>query len=175
MSVKEKIAGQVARGIVLPQRAMPPIIALHENAAAHVERSPFVPGAQVLESLENDAREAFLRDAYAALREHVAPALGELASYLAGPYSQAASSGFGQSAYPGGEQYYRYLVRAHTTLDLEPQEIHARGIQAVTELSEAMAQMRSHLRSPAPHKISTRCFGTTRVSFPALRTKSENG
>ena len=134
-SAKDKLVEQVRRGIVLPQRVLPQIVAIYRNAA-NVEISPFLP---------RNPSEDFLPAVHEALRTHVVPAVLELADYLAGAYSDAASSGWGQSAYPDGEAYYRYLVRENTTLDLGPETIHERGLAVVAELREAMARVRARL------------------------------
>lgn len=132
---RAKLVDQVRRGIVLPQRTLAPIVAIHRNAA-QVEASPFLP---------RNPSEDFLPEVHAALRAHVAPALLELCEYLGGAYAEAASSGWGQSAYPGGEAYYRYLVRDNTTLDIAPETIHERGLAVVRDLREAMAEVRERL------------------------------
>lgn len=134
-AAKDKLVEQVRRGIVLPQRVLAPIVATYRNAA-QVETSPFLPRNPSVD---------FLPAAHEALRAHVIPPLLELIDYLAGPYSDAASSGWGQAAYPDGEAYYRDLVRENTTLDLAPERIHERGLAVVAELREAMAGVRARL------------------------------
>ncbi len=134
-ATRVKLVEQVRRGIVLPRRALPQVVNTH-RAAANVETSPFLPSS-------SDAE--FLRQAHETLRAHVLPALDELIAYLKGPYADAASDGWGQSALPGGEAYYRAIVRENTTLDLEPEEIHARGTAVVAELREKMAAIRTQL------------------------------
>ncbi|HVA29171.1 MAG TPA: DUF885 family protein, partial [Candidatus Baltobacteraceae bacterium] len=104
-SVLAKVVGQVERGIVLPKRAMPPIVALH-RAAVDAERSPFLPAAEKLAVLDESLRTRFLDEVRNAIRERVSPALHELAEYLAGPYLSAAPESIGQSSYPGGAEYY---------------------------------------------------------------------
>ncbi|HUA09056.1 MAG TPA: DUF885 domain-containing protein [Candidatus Acidoferrales bacterium] len=143
-SLQDKLAGQVQRGITLPQRALAPIIAVH-RAAANVESNPLLPGSEKLAALDETTRTAFIAAAHDTLRRDVVPAIGELAEYLAGPYTDAAASGWGQSALPGGDAYYRYLVRSNTTLGFSPEEIHERGLAAVGELREAMASVRARL------------------------------
>ncbi|HTU83216.1 MAG TPA: DUF885 domain-containing protein [Candidatus Acidoferrales bacterium] len=143
-AAREKLEGQVARGIVLPRRVLGPIVATH-RAAANVENSPFLAAAKRPEAASESVRERFLADACDALRAHVVPAVERLVEYLEGAYAAAASSQWGQSALPGGNAYYRYAVRANTTLELSPEDIHATGLQTVAELREAMAALRSRV------------------------------
>lgn len=143
-AAREKLVAQVARTIVLPRRVLGPIVAMH-RAAMNVENSPFLPGAQRCAVLDEPSRRRFLEQAHAALRAHVVPALEELVDYLEGAYTDAASGAWGQSALPDGEEYYLYSVRANTTLELSPQEIHKRGMDAVAALRDAMAEIRAGL------------------------------
>ncbi|HTU70487.1 MAG TPA: DUF885 domain-containing protein [Candidatus Baltobacteraceae bacterium] len=150
-AVRAKVAGQVERGIVLPRRAIPPIVALH-RAAVDAVRSPFLPPPEKLAVLDETLRARFLNDAQNAIRTEVSPALQELADDLAGAYLAAASDTIGQSSYPGGAGYYDYLVRANTTLDLDAKTIHERGLSTVDALRNSMAEQRERLgfRGSAP-------------------------
>ncbi len=133
-AAKTKLEGQVQRGIVLPRRVLMPVIATH-RAAMSIEKSPFFP------------KKGGVPDGTdAVLREHVIPAIAELVEYLEGPYTAAASQGWGQSALPGGAEYYRYCVRDNTTTALTPEQIHERGLHVVAELREMMAAVRAQLR-----------------------------
>jgi uncharacterized protein (DUF885 family) len=131
-ATKVKLEGQVMRGIVLPRSVLGPIIAAH-RAAMNVAASPFA------------VKGALPEGAHEALREHAVPAIAELVAYLEGPYTQAASEDWGQSALPGGEEHYRYCVADQTTLDLTPEQIHERGLRVVAELRDAMASVRGKL------------------------------
>jgi len=144
LAAKDKLAGQAARGLTITARALPPIIALHRAAAAS-DGTPFLPGTEKLAALDERACERLLRDARAVFQHDVSPALHELAEYIAGPYAHSACAAFGQSAYPGGTDYYAHAVRANTTLAIEPSAVHARGLAVMDELREAMSELRSRL------------------------------
>ena len=49
---------------------------------------------------------------------------------------------------PGGDEAYRQLVRAHTTLDLEPEAIHATGLEEVARIDAEFAELGAR---PARH------------------------
>ncbi|HZY99806.1 MAG TPA: DUF885 domain-containing protein [Candidatus Baltobacteraceae bacterium] len=132
-AAKAKLEGQVKRGIVLPRRVLPAIVATH-RAAMSIEKSPFLPKRS---SVPDGTAEV--------LREHVVPAIAELVEYLEGPYSAVASEGWGQSALPDGAPHYRYCVRDNTTTELTPEQIHERGLRVVAELREAMASVRARI------------------------------
>lgn len=141
-AAREKLSGQARRGIVLPKRAMPQIVAMHRSAAT-IENSPFLPGAQHLAALDPAARERFMRQAYETIEQSVTPAMTRLAAFLEDEYQPAATDAAGQSAYPGGADYYAHRVRMATTLDEPAAQIHAQGLAIVSQLRESMEQLRA--------------------------------
>ncbi|MGH2408453.1 MAG: DUF885 domain-containing protein [Candidatus Limnocylindrales bacterium] len=81
--------------------------------------------------------EAFRVDLLTAVREGLAPAFGRYRQLLAEEILPAARPGerAGIMHLPGGVEAYRRLVRAHTTLELSPQEIHAIGLAEVARIN----------------------------------------
>lgn len=140
-AAREKLSGQLRRGIVLPKRAMPQILALHRDAAG-IHNSPFLPGGQQLLALDAGTRECFLRQAYETIELHVSPAMRQLTAFLENEYQPMATDAAGQCAYPGGEEYYAHRVRTGTTLGAHAEEIHAQGLAIVAQLRESMEQLR---------------------------------
>jgi uncharacterized protein (DUF885 family) len=91
------------------------------------------------------ARLAPLRaEAMAVIREKIRPAQREFADFVEKEYLPASRPALGARSLPGGEAYYRWLVRDHTTTDLTPDQIHAIGLSEVArihgEMQTAMAQ-----------------------------------
>lgn len=80
--------------------------------------------------------EDFRGDLLTAVREGLSPALGRYRDLLADVILPAARSNDapGISHLPGGEEAYRLLIRAHTTLDRSAQEIHAIGLDEVERI-----------------------------------------
>ena len=75
--------------------------------------------------------------------EEVRPAVARFRTFLAQemvPRSRPDDrAGIGQL--PGGEELYRSLVRAHTTTNLEPDEIHAIGLREVERIDAETAEL----------------------------------
>ena len=65
-----------------------------------------------------------------------------LAAYVDGPYRDRAPADVGVGRYPGGDRFYRFLVRQHTGLDLTPQQIHEIGLAEVSRLERALDDVR---------------------------------
>ena len=81
----------------------------------------------------------------ASSRTRSTPALERLAAFLDGEYRDAAAPEVGLSRQPGGEAAYRYLVRAHTTMDITPEEIHEVGLRNVAEIEEQMLAVQARI------------------------------
>ena len=51
----------------------------------------------------------------------------------------------GLSQYPGGRQYYQYLLGRTTTLDVPPKDLYTYGVREVERISGALAALRGKL------------------------------
>jgi uncharacterized protein (DUF885 family) len=99
------------------------------DALADIDRTPLLARFAGTEA-EADAREAF--------DEAASPALQRLARYLRERYLPACRETTSWSALPDGSNWYRHLVRSHTTTDLDPEEIHQLGHQEVKAIRAEM-------------------------------------
>jgi uncharacterized protein (DUF885 family) len=106
-----------------------PVDAQAEGAVAGPDAAETPVGrfqARVLEILEseiNPARESFLR-------------------FLETDYFRAAPAQVGVWQYPEGREFYRYLTRLHTTMEVEPDEVFQFGLELIDELHAKMAEVR---------------------------------
>ena len=73
------------------------------------------------------------------------PPLRTLADWLDGEYRGAAPDAVGLGQYPGGPEAYAWLVRWHTTLDVDPQAVHGIGQARVTAIESEMASLRERI------------------------------
>lgn len=141
----ELVAGQLERGIVLAKANLPTALALIGANMTPADRGPFAVSDERLKDVDAEVAEAFRADIAAAIETSVNPALERLRALVAGPVAEAAPDTVGVSHPPGGEDYYRFLTRFHTTLDLDPAAVHEIGLEMVTELEAAMAEVRDSL------------------------------
>jgi uncharacterized protein (DUF885 family) len=72
-------------------------------------------------------------------------ALDSLVAVFDAAYVAAAPKGIGLWQYPGGREAYRSLVRAYTTTERTPEEIHAIGLREVARIEQEMAAIRAEL------------------------------
>ena len=88
-----------------------------------------------------DRRAAFERRYQAALEETLLPAMRRFVAYLRDDYLAKARTTSGIGALPGGDRAYRALIRANTTLDLAPEDVHALGLSEVARVRAKLLEV----------------------------------
>jgi uncharacterized protein (DUF885 family) len=83
-------------------------------------------------------REALRAEGRRAIAESVVPAYREFLDFMTGEYMPGARESLAATELPDGERYYRQQIRAFTTLDLEPDEIHEIGLREVARIRGEM-------------------------------------
>jgi uncharacterized protein (DUF885 family) len=136
--IESKLRGQAARGIVLPQPQVEAVVPFLRSFATAPDASLFAVSAARLDAVPAEARDGFAAAVREAIVSSVAPAFERLASYVDGPYRARAPRDVGLGRYPGGDRFYRFLVRQHTGLDLTPQQIHDIGLTEVARLEQEL-------------------------------------
>lgn len=81
--------------------------------------------------------------------------------------ADVADDAVGLAHSPGGEEAYRALVRQHTTLDVQPEELHRLGLEQCAELKERMAEIRARLGGPADEDEARGWLSAQRHLHPA--------
>jgi len=67
------------------------------------------------------------------------PAYSRVLDFLETEYLPLARNSVGLSALPGGEDWYRWEIARHTTLPLDPREVHETGLAEVARIRTEMA------------------------------------
>jgi uncharacterized protein (DUF885 family) len=141
-SYEARLRSQMARGIVAPAEELRLVLPYLRGFAAPAASSQFRPNADRLSALDADARATAVQRIDAAIAEVVNPSIERLAAFVDGPYRAKAPASVGLAQYPGGREYYQYLIKAHTSLTLTPEEIHAIGLSEVARLEEELDRVR---------------------------------
>jgi len=144
-SMGELLKGQHQRGIVLPNVETDASMSVFEGYAKAGPSGTLVPAESRLQSLTTAQRSELRATAQKIVSEEVVPAFESVAAYLKGPYRTGAPDGVGLWQYPGGEEYYRYLAVASTTLTVTPEELHEKGLEAVAGLNKELDGIRSEV------------------------------
>ncbi|MDE0245628.1 MAG: DUF885 family protein [Gammaproteobacteria bacterium] len=125
------VAPVVVLDAVLPTVTLP--------AARPVEESAFFqPFRRMAEGLEEADRTRLESEAREVIGLQALPALGRLAAFLDDEYRLYARDTVGALELPQGNDYYRQRIRAMTTLDLSPDEIHEIGLAEVARIRAEM-------------------------------------
>jgi len=144
----------MASGVVEPRLTVIDMIAeIDAILARPPERSLFMAPLRHLPRATAPAtRRRFERAFLAAANNDVYPAYRKLRAFLANEYLPAAREAVGLSAIPGGTGLYRLLVRAQTTLDLDPEAVHQTGLGEVARIQHDMEGVEHELGFAMPLK-----------------------
>jgi uncharacterized protein (DUF885 family) len=142
---KELTEGQAKRGIVLPKPGIADTQAFLSSFIKEPEKSPFYAAPERLAAIDPALVAPFREKVRAAIETEINPALKALVDYVAGDYAKKAPEKVGLSQYPGGQEFYRFLIHAYTTLDISPEKIHQLGLQSVQHDEEQMAILRKKM------------------------------
>ena len=140
----EKLKGQDDRGIQLPKPELPLVLDLLDQYKSGMNAT-FIPIKDRLSLYDDDTQNNFLLSISEKIFTDILPSLQELIDFLSGDYQMRMPDNVGAYQYPGGEDYYNYMIEYHTNSGLTAKEIHAIGLKRVEELYKEMAQIRGQL------------------------------
>ncbi|HEV7180632.1 MAG TPA: DUF885 domain-containing protein, partial [Candidatus Baltobacteraceae bacterium] len=141
-SLRSFLEGQHARRIILPVSEIDATQALFEGYAASGALSPLLLSGARLGRLSPPERSALTSSVATIISSELRPAFLSVASYLKGAYRANAPSGVGLSQYPGGAQYYAFLIRYYTTLSVSAADLHASGLRQVDTVNRKLDAVR---------------------------------
>ena len=134
----------LARGFTPPAVVMSgrdtPVATVAEakGAEATVYYEPF---ARIPASVAE--RAALQAEARQVIADTVIPAHRRLLKFLRGTYFPGLRQDLAASSYPDGAAYYRSRIRAYTTLDLSPDDIHRLGLSEVAKIRAEMERAKA--------------------------------
>lgn len=132
------------RGVVQPriniEKMIPQFDAL---VSGPVEESIFWgPVSDFPDSVDAGERDEIVAAWRGALQATLLPAYARLRDFLRDEYLPAGRAAVGWNALPGGEEWYAFLVRYHTTTDMSAADIHRLGLSEVARIRAEMDQVR---------------------------------
>ena len=83
-----------------------------------------------------------------AIQEKLVPSYRRLQEYLVDSYVPKARTTAGYRELPNGRDWYRYLVRHHTTTSMTPDEIHEVGLAEVARIHKEMERIKEQIGLP---------------------------
>jgi uncharacterized protein (DUF885 family) len=130
----------IDEGWTQPREILPGVAdQIEAQIVEDAEDSQFLTPINNLPSTISDDDRARLRaEAVEAIETAALPALQDLHDFFTGTYIPASRDSLGARSMPGGEEFYRALVRQHTTLDLTPEQVHQTGLEEVARIRADM-------------------------------------
>ncbi|ARR52840.1 DUF885 domain-containing protein [Rhizorhabdus wittichii DC-6] len=113
-------------------------IALVAEAKSPRDTLWFEPFAKLPAAIPAARQEALRGEAEALIRERIIPAYAGLLAFMRKDYLPHLREGLAAEGWPDGKAYYRAQIRAYTTLDLPPEEIHRIGLAEVAKIRAQM-------------------------------------
>jgi uncharacterized protein (DUF885 family) len=141
--VTDRVVGQLERLQALPPEESPIVVAMPELSPADRER--------VAE----------------AVRKHVLPAERLFLESLSGPYREASREEPGLCSAPGGEDLYRTQIRAWTSLDLDPAEVHQIGLEELASIERERLEISRTLGFGDDTKAARKALRADPANVPA--------
>ena len=135
----------IATGFVQPVVTVEGVLTRARRAAeTPLADDPLLaPLRRLPETMPVERRAALLAEAEAAIREAVAPARRAFVAFLQDEYLPRAGRSLAVSDLPGGEAYYAWLVRSHTTTDMTPDQVHELGQREVARIRAQMEAVKA--------------------------------
>jgi uncharacterized protein (DUF885 family) len=143
--IRSHLESQWTKGIVIPREELDLIIPFLRALAGDVESNPLNVKPERLASLPEPEVAVFRNQLAKIIAETTNPVLQSLISYLEGEYRRKAPEAVGLGQYPGGKEYYAWLVKYHTSLDMTPEEVHAVGIREVEKINRETDKVQAAL------------------------------
>jgi uncharacterized protein (DUF885 family) len=128
------------RGFSVPRVALE---GYEETIAAHVVDDPessvfYAPFASFPGAIPGAEHDRLRAAARAAITESVVPTYRTFHDFMTGEYMPQARTAIGASELPDGREYYAYLIKHFTTLDLTAEQIHQIGLEEVRRIRSDM-------------------------------------
>jgi uncharacterized protein (DUF885 family) len=144
-AVRAELEAQATHGIRIPKDELALAVPFVSSLAGDTRSSPYAVGADRVSALPPAAAAAFGEQVAAVIEKEVNPRVRSLADWLGADYRAQAPDAVGLGQYPGGPEYYAWLVRLHTTMEVTPAQVHQIGLERVAAIDAEMKKVRDRL------------------------------
>lgn len=130
----------IRKGIVQPQVIFEGYESTYEDQIVNDPRDSYyyTPFKNLPGNLTQAQKDSVIDAAVEAIRSKVVPQFVRIKDFFETEYLPASRKSLGVSDIPGGKDYYQNRLNYYTTLDLTPEEIHARGLKEVARIKSEM-------------------------------------
>jgi uncharacterized protein (DUF885 family) len=142
-TAQQHVQEQFKQKIYLPKEEVQLVVPFLKSYAKDPATNPMAVNEDRLKSINDKARkDTFRQQADQILQALIIPNLNSLADYIAAGTSR---DNVGLSNVPNGKEYYRFLVRYHTTMNVTPEEILQIGLKQIDEINQELDKVRQSL------------------------------
>ena len=144
----EVLKVQYQKKIILPKPALQVPIYYLRYLVQHTGQSVFyVQSSRLKDLLQKQTKTIpFQEKVSRVITSRINPALEKLAAFIQGDYLKHAPETVGLWQYPQGKEYYRYLVKFNTSLDLTPEQVHEIGLKEIEKLRKKLDEIAKELK-----------------------------
>ncbi|MEO7529814.1 MAG: DUF885 domain-containing protein [Sediminibacterium sp.] len=152
----------MAEGYVLPKAVVVKMIPqMQSMVVTDATKSLFYGPIANLPGTFSEADKKRVTDAYVkAINQQITPSFKKLGDFLQNEYLPKSRTTTGIGGIPGGDNYYRFLIRQQTTTDKTPDEIYNTGLAEVKHIRTEMERI----------KIETGFTGNLKSFFDYMKT-----
>ena len=143
-NTKTNIEEGLAKGYTQPQLVTRQVILQIDNILnSEIVDNPYL---KIFLTADNSffnegEKEDLINRATLLIKSQIIPAYVDLNNFLKNSYLPSSRSSIGLNGVPGGDKWYEYAARYHTTTDLTPDEIHDIGLKEVLRIRKEMEQI----------------------------------
>jgi uncharacterized protein (DUF885 family) len=98
----------------------------------------YTPFRQMPSTIPADQQAALRKQALATIKEAVIPAYAKLLSFMRNEYMPGARNTIAAEDMPDGKAFYQSQILEYTTLDMNPDQIHALGLKEMASIHQQM-------------------------------------
>ena len=143
-NTKTNVEEGLEKGYTQPQLVTRQVILQIDNILnSEIEDNPYL---KIFLTADNSffnegEKEDLINRATLLIKSQIIPAYVDLNNFLKNTYLPNSRSSIGLNGVPGGDKWYEYAARYHTTTDLPPDEIHDIGLKEVIRIRKEMEQI----------------------------------
>ncbi|TQV86385.1 DUF885 domain-containing protein [Aliikangiella coralliicola] len=147
-SAIEAMRRGIQQNIVQPRPIVAKVIPqLKTHLISDVSESLFYgPLKKLPDTIDESSRSQLIKDYEDNIRQVIIPAYQRMYDFMQSEYLPAARETVGLSELPGGESWYQFMIKTHTTLPLTSDEIHDYGKQEVARILAEMKKVKQTVK-----------------------------
>lgn len=133
----------IEKGVVQPKALMQKVL---PQLSAHIVDSDeesifFKPIENMPEDFSTEDKLRLTNAYKSTIVNNIVPVYKSLHSFIANDYIKHARDSFGLSELPNGVNWYNFMIKTHTTTDMNAEEIHSFGLSEVARIRSEMQQV----------------------------------